>query len=97
MNNDQNSAVNNRVVTVLMSVVTFCITGILGFIWKLNSVITILEERDREKSIKIDRVQTGVNDIRLMQQEDRENTIKMDYRLIAIENKLDLKNPKHEQ
>ena len=76
----------------LMGIITFCVTGMLGFLWRINATISVLEERDEEKRAKIDNLQSSVNQIRLNQQESKETIMLLDFKMQYLQNTLDKKN-----
>lgn len=67
-----------------MTIITTGIIGISAFLWQLNATISVLEEKDREKTEKIETIQVGLDRLQLLQQDCKESNIRTNAQLENI-------------
>lgn len=75
------NGLQSRFVNVLMSILTVALTGVFGFLWRMNGDSVRMQERDIEKDKKIDAIQNNINQMRLEQQVQKENVIRLDGKM----------------
>lgn len=84
----------SRFISVLLTIITFVVTGILGFLWNLNREFAVLKEKDIEKQDQIDKIQLSINHVRENQEVLNGNSIRLSTQLENIQVMLDV-NKKH--
>lgn len=77
----KSNAFINRFISVLMTILTFCVTGILAVIFRMHTDFARMQERDIEKEKKMDNIQLHINQMRLEQQAQKENAIRLDGKI----------------
>lgn len=70
-----------KFISVLLSILTFCVTGILAVIFRMYADFARMQERDIEKDKKIDVIQLNINQMRYDQQLQKENVIRLDGKM----------------
>lgn len=70
-----------KFISVLLSILTTCVTGILALIFKMYADFGRMQEREIEKEKKIDGIQSHINQMRLDQQVQKENVIRLDGKI----------------
>ena len=71
---------NNVLTNWLLGLATVAATGSMAFAWSTNIKLTVLEERDREKTEQISTLEGKVNNLEIGQYDARS-------RLVNLENK----------
>lgn len=65
MQQHQEQPMKKDVNTILLSIITATVLGMFTFLWSMNAKMAILEDRDRERSESMGKMQMDMNNMRL--------------------------------
>lgn len=75
--------------TILLGVITAAIIGCFTFLWQLNGTVFQVKEQLYERTKDIDRLQIGVNEVRLDSKETKSDIKDVRERVIRLEERND--------
>lgn len=71
--------------TILLAIATAAIIGCFTFLWNLNATVTQIQGENDKRTIRIDQVQNGVNELRMDMQTTKAGVQDVRERLIRVE------------